>query len=287
MTSGWLIYNREDYEKNRSFADRFLTDCGKYGLGIELKFKEDICILLTGNVISASPNNGAKPSFVINRTRDWLLGKCFEQAGLKVFNTAEASRVCNNKMESHLLASRVGMPQVDMAFCANTPDGVICHGLGYPVVVKSPYGHGGGEVYLAHAEKEVLAYSSRMNCDRALIQRLCPRPGIDIRVYVLGGRVLAAVKRSSATDFRANLSLGGSIEPYLLNEQERGMVERILDALPLDYAGIDFILDKDGGLLFNEMEDVVGSRALYMLGGPDIAGLYMEHISRVLQSESF
>lgn len=282
MIEGWLIYNREDYEKNRSFADRFLSDCGRHGLAIKLRFKEDIQIVLTGNKIFASPKKKAMPSFVINRTRDWLLGRCLEQAGCRVFNSAEASRICNDKMESHLLAARLGLPQVDMAFCLNTPDIIARRGFEYPVVVKSPYGHGGGEVFLARDEGELQAAAEQLPYDKVLIQRLCGRPGMDVRVYVLGGRILTAVKRSSPTDFRANLSQGGSVEPYVLNATETNMVELILSELPLDYAGIDFIMDAEGSFLFNEIEDVVGSRALYILGEFDTAHLLMAHISDIL-----
>jgi gamma-F420-2:alpha-L-glutamate ligase len=149
-------------------------------------------------------------------------------------------------------------------------------------VLKSPYGHGGGEVFLVNDLGELAAAAAHIRCDSVVIQRLCGRPGEDVRVYVLGGKILTAVKRRSAEGFRANLSLGGEVEPYELSAEGRQMAEQILHALWLDYAGIDFILDENGGLLFNELEDAVGSRSLYRLGSHDAAALYVDYIAETM-----
>lgn len=288
MIEGWLLYNREDYEKNRFFADRLVTESIRQGLVLKIRFAEEIragirdcrTALFTGNDEGRLPI----PSFAVNRTRNWLLAECLERADCRVFNSASASRVCNDKIESHLLAARLGLPQVDMVFCRNTPAGVARHGLDYPVVLKSPYGHGGGEVFLADDVGELMTAAALLKCGWVIVQRLCGRPGVDVRVYVLGGSILTAVKRHSASGFRANLSLGGDVEPYELSIEGRQMAERILRALWLDYAGIDFLLDETGNLLFNELEDAVGSRSLYRLGSHDAAALYMDYIAKTVGS---
>lgn len=278
MTGGWLVYNRGDYEKNRAFADLFPAEARKRGMDIELKFHDEIALSLSSGKLECACETGM-PAFAVNRTRDWVLGFMLEQAGCRVFNSSEVTRVGNDKAQSHLLAARLGLPQVEMAFCANDPASLAQHGLGYPAVLKNPYGHGGSEVFLAHDEAELLSHASRMRCDRVIVQRLCGRPGADVRVYALGGRILAAVKRESSEDFRANLSLGGKVSFYDLNRTERGMAERVLSALRPDYAGVDFIFDGEGNFLFNEVEDAVGARSLYRLGRYDVAGLYLEHIA--------
>jgi gamma-F420-2:alpha-L-glutamate ligase len=284
MIEGWLLYNREDYWKNRFFADRLAAEAEKRGLAMRLAFADGFHTGVRGGKVCVGPIGSPPPSFAVNRTRDWRIAQYLEQAGSRVFNSSEAARVCNDKIESHLLAARLGLPQVDMAFRRNDPEEIITHGLGYPVVLKSPCGHGGGEVFLANGADELIFLASRMHCDRVMLQKLCGRPGEDVRVYVLGGEILAAVKRRAKAGFRANLSLGGSVEPYALDASCRNMVERILRALPLDYAGIDFIPGGDGGLLFNEMEDAVGSRALYRLGSHDAAALFAGYILETVGS---
>lgn len=324
MLEGWLVYYREDYEKNRFFADRLIESGNEKGLAIKLIFAEEIYIgiknphpqtpslegsgegaraviealphgpiphppLIRGDVPAGTggiskPEIEHFPDFVINRSRDWLLAGFFEQAGCRVFNSAEAARVCNDKIQSHLLAARLGLPQVDMVFCRNAREELTRHGLGYPVVLKSPTGHGGSEVFLVNTEAGLIQAASKLQCDRVILQRLCGRPGEDVRVYVLGGKILTAVKRRADEGFRANLSLGGTAEPYELGAACRGMVECVTQALPLDYAGIDFLMGSDGALLFNELEDAVGSRSLYALGGHDAAALYADYILETMGS---
>jgi gamma-F420-2:alpha-L-glutamate ligase len=285
MIEGWLLYTREDYAINRFFANNLIAGGAEHGLGIELRFTDEIHAGIQSGLPCVTAAAGAvSPAFVLNRARCWLLARCLELQGIRVFNTSEAARICNDKMESHLLAAKLGLPQVDMRFCPNTPEGLANHGLCYPVVIKNPYGHGGSEVALANGEEELLAAAARMSCDKVIVQRLSGRPGEDVRVYALGGEILTAVKRRAVSGFRANLSLGGAVEPYTLDDAGRRMAERLLQALWLDYAGIDFILDEKGGLLFNELEDAVGSRSLYRLGSHDAAGLYLDYISKTMGS---
>ena len=274
MPKGWLIYYEEDYQKNRAFADQFTARCGEFGLELELKLADDL--------MPEMPPKGL-PDFAVNRSRDALLAHWLESSGCRVFNSAMVCETCNDKARTHLLAHSLGLPQVDMAFLRNNSASLRTHGLGYPVVVKAPGGHGGGEVLLAHSEEELLRVAQALPGGRLVLQRLCGAPGVDVRVYVLGGKVLAAVRREAQDGFRANLSLGGTVRPYALKDTEKQMVLALADALRPDYIGIDFLMDADGSLRFNEAEDAVGSRALYQLGGFDVVGLYLQHIAESLR----
>ncbi len=272
MDEGWLIYCREDWQKNRAYADRLIERSCAHGMNLRLVLREELDD--TGVAFDCAPR------FAVNRSRDWQLAQALEQAGCMVTNSSKACRIGNDKVESHRLAARLGLPQVDIAFCANNPDELSAHGLGYPVVLKDPYGHGGTGVFLAHNREELLSMAAILHCSLVLLQRLCGMPGVDLRVYVLGGEVLAAVRRQSATDFRANLSLGGTVELCEPGLRELEMVRAITTALPLDYAGIDFIYDSPDQPLLNEIEDAVGSRSLYQLGGPDTAEAYIALLAR-------
>ena len=270
MDDGWLIYCREDWQKNRAYADLLIERACVHGMNLRLVLREGLDDTVAFD---------CAPRFAVNRSRDWQLAQTLEQAGFLVSNCSEACRIGNDKVESHRLAARLGLPQVDMAFCANNPVELSAHGLGYPVVLKDPYGHGGTGVLLAHNREELQAMAAQLACHTVLLQRLCGMPGVDLRVYVLGGEVLAAVRRSSQNDFRANLSLGGTVELCEPGRKELAMVRAVTEALPLDYAGIDFIYDSADQPLFNEIEDAVGSRSLYQQGGPDTADAYMNHIA--------
>jgi glutathione synthase/RimK-type ligase-like ATP-grasp enzyme len=101
----------------------------------------------------------------------------------------------------------------------------------------------------------------------------------------VGKEIVGAVLRLSKDGkFKANFSLGGTAEPYTLNAEEREMVMRIADHFDFGMAGIDFIFDEKGGFLFNEIEDVAGSRTLSMTSGTDIVRLYLDHIINILNT---
>ena len=113
-----------------------------------------------------------------------------------------------------------------------------------------------------------------------LCQRVAPVVGRDVRVYVLGTEVLAAMLRIAPEGaFLSNYCRGGSAREYVLSTAERALVAKVAHALGPGYYGIDFLFDGRGGLLLNEVEDVVGSRMLYAHTNIDVVD---RHLSSAL-----
>ena len=111
-----------------------------------------------------------------------------------------------------------------------------------------------------------------------MVQQMAPIRGRDMRIYVLGGRIIASVMRSSDTDFRANFKLGGKAEIVEPPEEAVDIVGRIRPELMPDFIGVDSVVGRDGVYL-NELEDVVGTRMLYSLTDLDPALMYMEYVT--------
>ena len=65
-----------------------------------------------------------------------------------------------------------------------------------------------------------------------------------------------------------------------MEEDEKAIVEKIVDLFDFGLAGIDFIIGDNGALIFNEIEDVVGSRMLYSCSDINIVALYLEYIKK-------
>lgn len=320
MKKGLLIYNPEDYEKNKWFASELLTKAAHHGLSLTLILRNKL-ILSTDEKVgltafhlineascetslidetSMIQENTKQNSqtlntllpltdidFVINRTRDSLIGTHFEKMGCKVFNSSIVTEICNHKGKTHQLINSHGIPSVgtflghiDYFHPALLP-------FDYPVILKSVSGHGGSEVHFIANETQLLTYLGELACKEFILQEVCTCPGTDIRIFALGGQIVASVKRYSPTSFKSNYSLGGSATPYTLKPHERQLVERILNLLPFDFIGIDFILNESGEFLFNELEDVVGTRTLY-LNYPelDIVDAFLAYISSNLKSPS-
>ena len=116
-----------------------------------------------------------------------------------------------------------------------------------------------------------------------VLQKLTGRAHQDVRVYVIGKEIIAAVCRTATSGFKSNYSLGGSVELYTLSEKQKILVNKIIDQFDFGLVGIDFLIGDDGEFIFNEIEDVVGARMLYQCSNINLVGLYLEFIKRELR----
>ena len=144
---------------------------------------------------------------------------------------------------------------------------------GVPAVKKKIDGHGGIDVYMLDKAEPFE--------DGYVYQKPCDTLGRDVRVWLIGEKIIASILRSSDTDFRSNFCLGGKASEYTLIDDDRALVYKIADLLDYDYIGIDFIFN-NGRLVFNEIEDTVGARMIYSLTDIDIISLYCDYIKEEL-----
>jgi len=209
---------------------------------------------------------------VVSRIRDSDILSQLEDCGSTVFNRSSVCRICNDKAYTYSFVRSLGVPILPFAFPGQKlPDGP-------PWIVKSCLGHGGTEVFKVESEDEARHVCESMEGRKPIIQEFASYPGKDMRVYVLGGRIIASVMRSSDTDFRANFKLGGKAELVQPTDEVVSIVKRIVPELMPDFIGIDFVFG-DGKVYLNEIEDAVGTRMLYSLTDMDPARMYMEYIA--------
>ena len=259
MRDCWILYDKGDLEVNRFFADR-LRQCGE-AAGLE-------CSIVTTEEMDPE----YAPDIVISRTRDHEATSLLEDYGSTVYNRSSVSRVCNDKSLTYSFARNLGIPFLPYSLdLRELPPGP-------PWVVKSCIGHGGSEVFQADSENDVRRLFSDLQGRKPLVQQMAPVHGRDMRIYVLGGKIIASVLRSSDTDFRANFKLGGKAEIVEPPEEAVDIVRRILPELMPDFVGIDFVFGRERVYL-NEIEDVVGTRMLYSLTDLDPALIYMECVT--------
>ncbi len=258
---GWIIYSIEDYEKNKNFIEMFQKNFSFKNIKLEVIILEDTQI-----------ENKNLPHFVINRSRNYQIAEYLETNNVRVFNTATVTKITNDKYETYKFLEET-VPFMPMS--KNSID------ILYPKIIKSCNGHGGHQVYLVENIEEELAAIKELNNQDYLYQECCSDKGKDVRVYIIGNQIVAAVLRTSTESFKSNFSLGGNVELYHLNDYEKQMVKSIMDKLTLDYAGIDFTFHQ-GKAVFNEIEDAVGARMLYQVSDIDIVSRYVDYICKEL-----
>lgn len=199
--------------------------------------------------------------FVINRTNDYKIAEYYESRGIRVFNPLSLSKIANDKQKCYEFMKENGIEIMPINY------------KGVPAVKKKIDGHGGIDVYMLDKAEPFE--------DGYVYQKPCDTLGRDVRVWLIGGKIIASILRSSDTDFRSNFCLGGKASEYTLTDDDMALVYKIADLLDYDYIGIDFIFN-NGRLVFNEIEDTVGARMIYSLTDIDIISLYCDYIKEEL-----
>lgn len=262
---GWLLYSREGAARNRTFIDFWFFAAKERGVVLELHLTD-------------GPLPETRPDFAVMRDMNPALSFRLEAMGIPVFNPARVSECCNDKWSTYRLASKLGVPFPKTEFI---PDPALMPPHPFPYVLKACGGHGGTQVFLVRNETEAKTVSEALCGIPSVLQEPVSDLGKDLRVYVLGKQVIAAMLRVSKTDFRSNFCLGGSAVPYTLSPHEKEIVDAFASALPLGLAGIDLIFHESKAL-FNEIEDVVGCRMLYSMTDIRPVELYLDWILKQL-----
>ena len=281
----WILYEKEDYLKNIEYVNLYFKECEKYGISLTLVLKEELGLVIKNSETEfyIKGEKYTKPVLVINRSRDYVLAKHFEMAGIKVWNDSFVTLIGNDKALAYSYAVQKGIPVLNSFYGSVVLEE-------YPYVLKSLNGHGGGEVFLIQTpdEEEKIGYlQEKQESNPFLCQEFADEPGKDVRVYVIGNRIIKAMLRTNETDFKSNYSLGGTVAEYVLNLEEERLVKKVISGLNIGLAGIDFVFHK-GKLYFNEIEDVVGARMLYAHTEVDIVAEYVSYlVAAQKQNEGF
>ena len=220
------------------------------------------------------------PTFVISRVIYPLLTRQLEYMKVPVFNGSEVARICNDKASTYQAVTALGIDIVDTTFCKHGSLREYLSRRTTKTVVKTVDGHGGRQVYLVDPNDSQQVGEVIMDTDHqdTVLQPLVGKEHKDLRVYVIGDTIIAAILRRAKEGFKSNFSLGGDVSIYELNKEEREKVQSIIELIKPDMVGIDFIIDDDDELIFNEIEDVVGARMLYQCTDINLVKLYIEHI---------
>lgn len=263
---GYLVYEQADAQINKGFIQMLQEEAHKQKIVLELVFSEAL-----------SQHDNAV-DFVWNRSRNASVAKRFEALGIRVFNNSHTNKIANNKQLASAFVQRLGIQTVP-TYSSITEIAT------YPVVFKTVDGHGGQEVMLCHNATELTKVLSEFKGRQTIIQPYIESNAQDVRVWLLGSKVIGAVLRSGTNDFKSNYTLGGSIAKFDLPASLKHAVQTITAALQSDYIGIDFLKAADGTFYFNELEDPVGAKSYYELFNDQLAVYLIHYIKSTINSK--
>jgi ribosomal protein S6--L-glutamate ligase len=211
----------------------------------------------------------------------------FENQGVFSMTRSIAVVRANDKLRSTQILAKHGIDMPVTAVSRNTADidSLIDNVGGTPVIIKLARGTQGNGVVLAETKKAARSalqalYIYNDDGTNLLVQEYIEESaGTDIRVFVVGGRVIASMKRQSLDDdFRSNLHKGGEGTAIKLTEEERKLAIKAAKALGLTMAGVDLMRSKRGPLVL-EVNASPGF-GIENVTGRDVATPIIEYIER-------
>lgn len=234
--------------------------------------------------------------FVLFWDKDVALARALEKKGLRLYNSADAIAVCDNKaltFETILarggaeIVNEIRMPKtyrIPMTFSGvgytNTEFlDLFEKEFGYPYVIKECCGSFGAQVYLITDRKKAIKILSGTNGRECIAQEYIKASyGRDVRIHTVGERVVTSMMRYNENDFRANITNGGSMKEYTPTLEQEELALKVARLLKLDFAGIDIMFGKDEEPVLCEVNSNAHFRNIFDCTGVNVADAIMEHI---------
>lgn len=208
----------------------------------------------------------------------------FEMMGTYPLNESVAITRSRDKLRSLQILARagIGLPLTGFASSTKNTKDLIKLVNGAPLVVKLIEGTQGKGIVLAETAKaaETLIDAFRQLGANFLVQEFIKEAGgADIRCFVIGGKVVAAmIRQAAAGEFRSNLHRGGSASLVKLTPEERTTAIRSAKKMGLNVAGVD-ILRSNHGPVVMEVNSSPGLEGIEKATGKDVAGMIIDFIA--------
>ena len=206
-----------------------------------------------------------------------------EREGVALLNAPRAVEISVDKYLSLALLSRAGGPVPATTICETVDDALAAfEHLGRDVIIKPLFGsEGRGLVRVSDRELARRAFQAIAAIGSVLyVQETIRHPGFDYRAFVLGGKVIGAIRRyAPADDWRTNVAVGGRPEAYRLPGSLEALAIAAARAVGAEMAGVDLLDDLDRGItVVLEVNAVPGWKALANSTGIDVAGAILTHL---------
>jgi ribosomal protein S6--L-glutamate ligase len=209
----------------------------------------------------------------------------FEMQGVFPLNESVGIGRSRDKLRSMQLLARdgIGLPVTTFAYDPKASEEVIRLAGGAPVVVKLLEGTQGIGVVLADTDrsaKSIIEAFRGADVNIMVQEFIKEAGGTDIRALVVGGKVVAAMKRTGAEgEFRSNLHRGGSAAVVKLTPEERATAIRAARSMGLNVCGVDMLRANHGPVVM-EVNSSPGLEGVEKATGIDIAGKIIEFIEK-------
>ena len=277
----WLIY-RNYYENNDNIVPQSMCVAAeKLGIKCKIFFEDYFSLIIVNNELQLY-YNGKKidklPNVVFFRCYNFDVMDFFQRRNVLLVNTMRGMKLARNKYETHKIANSIKILQPKTIKAFNCEYDFIKQQLGLPFVLKDNNGQKGENVYLVCNEEQFLVSKSKCN-DFICQEYIAESKGRDIRLYVVGERVVDAVERVAQNDdFRSNMSQGATSHKISVPSNIKSTAVELVKSMGLSVCSVDFMLS--GNKYY--MNEVNGNASFvaFLKLGYDMPNIIMEFISK-------
>ena len=256
----------------------------KRGIEAEvIKNTQVFAYIFEGNVDISLP----KYDFVLYLDKDRYVAELLEKAGYKLYNSIDSIIKCDDKMLTHICLANEGikMPTTISSTLCYTDNGnrdylvEVIDKIGLPMIVKENYGSLGKQVYLANNHAELLEIENKLIHIPHIFQQYieCSK-GKDYRIIVIGGKVIAYMKRENPYSYLSNLATGGTASKVELPQKYLDTAVRCAKILGLDYCGVDILEGPHGEPIVSEVNSNAFYEGIEKTTGINVAGCYVDYL---------
>ena len=210
-----------------------------------------------------------------------------EDRGVRVMNSPRAIERCVDKFYTSALMHEAGLATPETRVCESVDDAMAAVRAMGDVIIKPLFGSmGHGMVRVSDPD---VAFRILRSLDLArpvfYVQRVIEHDGGDVRAFVVGDRVVAAIERRSTDGgWRTNVSLGGNASAIDLPPESCAFALRAARAVGADYAGVDLLPARDGAVYALEVNGIPGWSGVQSTTSVDIAGAIVDHLISVVSA---
>ena len=291
MLKGVILTNPyDDNPSQHNKVARMLEEFSSLGVAVEVRKNDEF----VASVIDGNAECFVEADFVLYFDKDRYVAELLEKCGIRVFNSAAATAICDDKMLTHVALCNNGLPMpatLPGALCYNERGEVsdeylqnAVDRLGLPMIVKQCHGSFGEQVYLASSFDELKRIVKSVKMSAYLFQQYeFQSSGKDMRVIVIGGKVVCGMLRENLDDFRSNIAHGGKASAVDVPRDIAKLCEKAAAVIGLDYCGVDVLLTDAPKIC--EVNSNAMFEAMERATGVNVAKLYAEHIVKCVKRD--
>lgn len=286
MLSCWVIYNGSLVsDKFQDQAQLMAEAAERQGIQVSIKKNYEIQMSLL------EPQEF--PDFAVLLDKDILLGYFLKSRGVPVYNDPAIIDLCDNKATQYIRLAEQNIPMPKTIVAPKVYPNFTIQGSGYyegvlrtlglPMIIKEGHGSFGMKVYLIETEDQFDEKVENLSgVDYVFQEFIAESRGRDIRVNIVGGKIVTAMKRQSDTDFRANITNGGRAFPVELTPEQQQLALEAAEAVGAVFAGVDLLYGPNDQPLVCEVNAAAHIRNILNVTGVNVGDAMIRYIQEDL-----